>query len=249
MRQAVALDFMFYAYYLLFPSAFFCSIHFSINHFIFPSPNPYHKSNMQPLILAAALMGVTAGFSSVAQQPVGQNLDPASVINPNLVNSEQWKQAVAIMDKTENGPSCPKRALAGLIDSCQSIDTQENYHAHGELSDIKKVHAARLAVCELDGAKVDNADLRACDDLVVQPDDVVSRHNWWQVGRRGLQKPELGPQIDKVQLKKCLEALHSNPQSWISYSNSLSVTHLMCQVSRVEIEKGESARMSEPCQI
>ena len=136
----------------------------------------------------------------------------------------------------KSSPSCNRIAATRLVTSCQSIGGKaaslgtEDYVT---LEHTRSLYAARLAICELNGAGTSTP--APCSPVVVLPPQ-----------KKGLfgsaTKYKLQDNIEDAipqHLGSCLKSLESRPQWWTSYSNSRQNAVVICQASRIENEKEE----------
>lgn len=145
----------------------------------------------------------------------------------------------------ELSPSCNRLAALTLINSCQSLEMSakgsSNAKTKGELilDEVKSEYAVRLAVCELNGAKVNIP--REC--AVFIPSSYACgkfRFRSLFTRQESHSHDELCyPEAAGSQIIQCLRALESRPQSWTSYSNAKQNSVVMCQASRDAIERDE----------
>lgn len=145
----------------------------------------------------------------------------------------------------ELSPSCNHLAALTLINSCQSLEMSakgsSNAKTKGELilDEVKSEYAVRLAVCELNGAKVNIP--REC--AVFIPSSYACgkfRFRSLFTRQESRSHDELCyPEAASSQVIQCLRALESRPQSWTSYSNAKQNAVVMCQASRDAIERDE----------
>ena len=134
-------------------------------------------------------------------------------------------------------PSCNQIAATRLVTSCQSIGGQaaspgsEDYVT---LEHIRSLYAARLAVCELNGAGTSIP--APCSPVAVLPQQKKGLF-----GSTAKYKPQgnVEDAIPQQLLGSCLKSLESRPQWWTSYSNSRQNAVVICQASRIENEKEE----------
>ena len=121
--------------------------------------------------------------------------------------------------------------------SCQELGGKANSdpEVNQKLNMIRSIYAARLAICELEGAST----------LIPQPCIAItaSIRTPSTSGFRFLRKPTSHhldeKKLPKRDLELCLKALESRPQWWTSYSNNRQNAIVICQASRAETEKEE----------
>ena len=134
--------------------------------------------------------------------------------------SKVYSKAVALLVQMQTGPSCRRLAATDLMTDCRSVEGAAA-STLPNLDDVKESYAARLAVCELQRADV----------------EVPSQCNFFS--HLGTESPsKVTARTTNFVLRPCLKSLESKPQWWTSYSNARQETEVMCQASRIEIEKG-----------
>jgi hypothetical protein len=149
-----------------------------------------------------------------------------------------FAEAVQLLEFIKYSPSCNRIAATRLVTSCQSIGGKaENIESdtHVALDHLRSVYAARLAICELNGAGT--ATPQSC-----LPVTVSSQHKKGFFGfSNKYQQPRVHAtdSIPTELLEPCLRSLESRPQWWTSYSNSRQNAMVICQASRIENEKEE----------
>lgn len=154
-------------------------------------------------------------------------------------HNEIFNEAVIILDAMKSSPSCNRVAATRLVESCQSVGGKHTDDAqadeHEALDRIRSMYAARLAICELDGA---GASVPApCLPVTVSPPatpkfrfSFVKKSQVLDSGSDLLPKEVIG---------NCLKALESRPQWWTSYSNNRQNAMVICQATRLEMEREE----------
>jgi len=147
-----------------------------------------------------------------------------------------FSKAAHLLESLTAAPSCTRIAAARLVTSCQSFEgkgtaDQESYEA---LDRIRSVYAARLAICELEGAGASVPS--PCLPVTLSPP--TSKNRFWFLSKRNV--PDTGTDlVPEYLLEQCLKALESRPQWWTSYSNNRQNAMVICQASRLEVEKEE----------
>ena len=163
----------------------------------------------------------------------------AKLHQPPTTRSEAFNQAIAQLELLQKAPSCNRLATATLIDSCQTLESDEQ--ANEELDRIKSTFAARLAVCELITA---HADL---------PPECIPLAPQTRKGRGSLRCLVPGSHCDRshdeasieyssttfARTKQCLQAMEKRPQWWTSYSNARQNGISICHAARAETDKDE----------
>lgn len=136
-----------------------------------------------------------------------------------------------------SSPSCNRVAATRLVTSCQDLGGKGNTDpdTNQALDLIRSVYAARLAICELEGAGA----------VVPQPCIPVTvplptpSNSGFRLFRRFKYMDCDETILPKKDLEQCLRGLESRPQWWTSYSNNRQNAMIICQASRIEAEKEE----------
>lgn len=120
--------------------------------------------------------------------------------------------------------------------SCQEFGGNGNAGSdtHETLDRIRSVYAARLAICELDGAGASVPS--PCLPVTATPSTTKSRFGFtakFKAANNGTDS------VPSELLEQCLRALESRPQWWTSYSNNRQNAMVICQASRMEVEQEE----------
>lgn len=136
----------------------------------------------------------------------------------------------------KSSPSCHRIAATKLVTSCQEIGgkaakTREEYEV---LDRTRSVYAARLAICELEGAGSPTP--TQCLPLTVPPVEAKLGFNFLAKVK---QSDSGATEYPKGVLELCLRTLESRPQWWISYSNNRQNALVICQATKMETEKDE----------
>lgn len=165
----------------------------------------------------------------------------------NIHRPEAFTQALHILTALESAPSCNRLATANLIDSCQSLGSPNNanHHIVFTLDEVKSTFAARLAVCELQGAHA--AIPSQCSTLLPDGRKPESRSLRCLLPKSDCsneKKSDMFSTTTVGELNHCLAALESRPQWWTSYSNARQNAVVMCHAARIEIEKGMNFKSS-----
>lgn len=109
--------------------------------------------------------------------------------------------------------------------------TREGYEV---LDQTRSVYAARLAICELEGAG--SSTPPQCRPLTVATVEAKLRFNFMAKAK---QSDSGATKYPKEVLELCLRTLESRPQWWTSYSNNRQNAMVICQAARTETEKDE----------
>ena len=137
----------------------------------------------------------------------------------------------------KSSPSCNRIAATKLVTSCQSIGGKTDNadtDTHIALDHIRSLYAARLAICELNGAGASTPP--PCLPVTVYPSQKKAFLGFSHSHRKSANVAESVP---TELLGSCLKSLESRPQWWTSYSNSRQNAVVICQASRIEHEKEE----------
>ncbi|KAF2262686.1 hypothetical protein CC78DRAFT_605737 [Lojkania enalia] len=171
------------------------------------------------------------------------NSDLASMLQdtrPSYKQQEILSQALRIVHSMESAPTCNRLAALNLINDCKSLEhagSDAKANSDIVLDEVKSEYAARLAVCELLGAKAQVP--RECTILVPSSQACVKNRFKSFFSR---QEPSIAgefcyPDCTHLQFERCLRALEARPQSWTSYSNARQNAVVMCHASRNAIER------------
>ncbi|RAQ69658.1 nuclear membrane fusion protein Kar5 [Aspergillus flavus] len=136
-----------------------------------------------------------------------------------------------------SSPSCNRIAASRLVKSCQSVRGKINNidpETYRILEHTRALYAARLAICELNGAGTHIPN--ACLPVTFPPPQKKGIFGFSLKS----ETPVNGVDPVPVQLlESCLKSLESRPQWWTSYSNSRQNAFVICQAARTENEKEE----------
>ncbi|KAF2020890.1 hypothetical protein BU24DRAFT_456916 [Aaosphaeria arxii CBS 175.79] len=169
------------------------------------------------------------------------NTDLASVLRTPRQEQEVISEALRIIQHMESAPDCNRLAALSLINDCKSLEDGPNETKRAFpniLDEVKSEYAARLAVCELVGARAKVS--RDC--LILVPSAAAcDEGGLFSFGRRKRSQASAGelcyPKATQAKFESCLKALADNAQSWTSYSNSRQNAVVMCRASRDSIER------------
>ncbi|KAJ5646926.1 hypothetical protein N7490_003298 [Penicillium lividum] len=147
-----------------------------------------------------------------------------------------FSQAVQILDSMNSSPSCHRIAATKLVTSCQQMGGKDpkSRDEYESLDQTRSIYAARLAICELEGAG--SSTPSQCRSLTAPPVDTKSRFLFMAKAKPS----DSGvAEYPKEVLELCLKTLESRPQWWTSYSNNRQNAMVICQAARMETEKDE----------
>lgn len=167
-----------------------------------------------------------------------QGVDLVSFLNFKSNHHDSvFSEALRLLESMKSSPSCNRIAATRLVTSCQSIggkaDDSET-DSHVALDHIKSLYAARLAICELNGAGAPVPS--PCLPVTVSPSQ---KKGLFGFSTKSKSQANMADSISSELLEACLMSLESRPQWWTSYSNSRQNAVVICQASRIEIEKEE----------
>ncbi|EAS35966.3 uncharacterized protein CIMG_01320 [Coccidioides immitis RS] len=136
----------------------------------------------------------------------------------------------------ESSSSCHQRAVTDLVISCQFLEggpNDNNWDSSFHLDQLKSLYAARLAMCELNGAGAATPD-KCVSILSLKQEDGPESYSTQFHAKTRKQQPAI-----PAQLESCLHSLESRPQWWTSYSNNRQNAAVMCQAARINVERDE----------
>ncbi|CAI7576685.1 unnamed protein product [Penicillium crustosum] len=190
------------------------------------------------LALAQLSRASTSQQSVPIIAPKPPNIDAISFLSSRSQDQDSiFNEAVKILDSMKSSPSCNRLAATKLVSSCQTFsDGRDGVQTDSPemLDHLRSVYAARLALCEIDGAGTPMPP--SCLPVTVSPPPQKNRFVF--VGRHRGSDPVSG-EVPKGLLEQCLRTLESRPQWWTSYSNSRQNALVICHASRMETEKEE----------
>ncbi|MCJ1412108.1 hypothetical protein MMC19_006200 [Ptychographa xylographoides] len=153
-------------------------------------------------------------------------VDSATPITlPVIVRSKVFSQALELLSSMQSAPSCNRVATTKLLTACKSIEGPSPT-VESTLDDIRSLYAAQLAVCELQDA---GSQMPPHCSFNLLPESSRSAEDYGE--------------LDANQLRQCLVSLESRPQWWTSYSNNKQNAVVLCQATRVEIEKDDIIKL------
>lgn len=134
------------------------------------------------------------------------------------------------LKRLEDEPLCHRTATQILLNSCQVLDESDSHEYNVQSGRIQRHHveslAASLAICDMEHR------------FVIPPACSCLR---MPALLDAVQDTTMKLEITSEQVGACLEALgqdHSHWNTWLSYRDTAL---LLCQASRIDIEKGASA--------
>ena len=160
--------------------------------------------------------------------------------NTPLRQQVVFTAALNVVQSLEKAPTCNRLAALDLINGCKDLEGHSPKSTSRGLDqlldEVKSEYAARLAVCELLGAKATIP--RHCNILVPTPQACIKSRYRSFLSREELPSDHVCyPDVTHAQFDRCLKSLEDKPQSWTSYSNARQNAVLMCQASRDAVEK------------
>lgn len=174
------------------------------------------------LTLCNDLETVSAGFT------------PGEMLDSKYRKSELYELALMDLKKLGRESTCHQIATKLYMASCQLFQELE---LHGEgsiatregvrLQDYIDSFAISRAICDLETA-------HAVIPHVCEPfrePVLVSVMN---------SKSVQGFEISHEQIGQCMKGLHSDQKSWTSYNSNKESAALLCQASRLDIDKGKT---------
>lgn len=182
------------------------------------------------------LISLTEG-TELSTHYSSNDMDPISFLNSKTQQHDViFTEAVQLLESMKSAPSCNRLAATKLVTSCQSISGKakgfgsDNYVT---LERTRSLYAARLAICELDGA---GASIPAsCSSVAVSS---PQKRSFFDFSGKYKSQNDI-EDIPQHLLELCLKSLESRPQWWTSYSNSRQNALVICQAARIEGEKEE----------
>ncbi|KAF9890198.1 hypothetical protein FE257_006110 [Aspergillus nanangensis] len=136
-----------------------------------------------------------------------------------------------------SSPSCNRIAASKLVATCQSIGGKSDSMDTGTyvmLEHVRSLYAARLAICELNGAGTPTP--TTCLQVTVA---MPRKKGIFGFSSRETHQLNYLDTTTAENLEPCLKSLESRPQWWTSYSNSRQNAVVICQASRIEGEREE----------
>ncbi|OQE46437.1 hypothetical protein PENCOP_c001G06990 [Penicillium coprophilum] len=170
--------------------------------------------------------------------PRAPGIDAISFLSSRSQDQDSiFNEAVKILDSMKSSPSCNRLAATRLVSSCQTF-SDGKHDAQTDSSEtldfLRSIYAARLALCEIDGAGTQMPP--SCLSITVSSPPQKNRFSF--VSRQRSSDPASN-EVPKALLEQCLKTLESRPQWWTSYSNSRQNALVICHASRMETEKEE----------
>ncbi|RAQ50088.1 nuclear membrane fusion protein Kar5 [Aspergillus flavus] len=207
-------------------------------------PHPTIAFPMWMLLLFSLIFSVLCSAESSASDLLIRSnssfveVDLVSFISSkNTQHDVVFKEAVQLLESMRSSPSCNRIAASRLVKSCQSVRGKINNidpETYRILEHTRALYAARLAICELNGAGTHIPN--ACLPVTFPPPQKKGIFGFSLKS----ETPVNGVDPVPVQLlESCLKSLESRPQWWTSYSNSRQNAFVICQAARTENEKEE----------
>ncbi|KAF2739717.1 hypothetical protein EJ04DRAFT_606324 [Polyplosphaeria fusca] len=196
---------------------------------------------MTLFVIFIAVLPVCLGQQHLATgEDADIDADLASALqHTSYKQQELLSQALQIVHSMESAPTCNRLAALNLINDCKSLEqagTDAKSKSETILDEVKSEYAARLAVCEILGAKATVP--RDCTILVPSAQACVKTRFRSFFSRQDTSKKEYCyPESTRPHFERCLRALVGTPQSWTSYSNARQNAVVMCHATRDAIER------------
>lgn len=168
-----------------------------------------------------------------------QDMDIAAFLRANPSQYDPiFSEAIHFLESMKSSPLCHRTATATLVTSCQSIGVKSGSAKEDNsavVDHVKSLYAARLAICELDGAGA-SVPLPCLQVNEVPPE---KRKGLFGFSSKTTSRANNLDCVPTELLESCLKSLESRPQWWTSYSNSRQNAVVICQAARIELEKEE----------
>jgi hypothetical protein len=150
-------------------------------------------------------------------------------------------EALQIIHPIQTGPRCHYHAALNLLNDCKFLETastDSKNDAEANLDQVETVYAARLAVCELQSAYAEIP--TDCKVVMASREACIKKRGPWFSRQENPKDNRLcyPEEPDPNKFNRCMKALFSINQSWMSYSNARQNAVVMCHASRDVIEKG-----------
>ncbi|MCJ1325081.1 hypothetical protein MMC10_001743 [Thelotrema lepadinum] len=142
----------------------------------------------------------------------------SSAIEPH----DYFDEARRRLASMEVSSTCKRAATLRLLDTCENLQTGSQ---DDDLENVQNLYAAHLAICELEGA-ARKIPQQCRLQLPSNPDELARVLN----------------SEGKAHLKACISSLHSQSQSWTSYSNNRRDAYIWCKVMRPGFDQDEYAK-------
>ena len=194
-----------------------------------------HKRKIPRSTLCAATDPVPDDLPALP--PKAPDIDTVSILRSQKQHQDNiFNEAVQLLDSMKTSPSCNRVAATRLVASCQSFTDGKGTQLNDpeSLDVLRSAYAARLALCEIDGAGTTIPP--SCLAVTVSPPP--QKHRFGFVNRHRI-PDTTSDEVSREILEGCLKTLESRPQWWTSYSNSRQNALIICQASRMETEKEE----------
>lgn len=167
-----------------------------------------------------------------------EEIDLVSFLNSKSQQHDAiFNEALQLLESMRSSPSCNRIAATRLVTSCQSIGGKADgieTDTNVALDHVKSLYAARLAICELNGAGASVPP--PCLPVTVSP---PQKKGLFGFSTKVKTQISMADSMPTGLLESCLKSLESRPQWWTSYSNSRQNAVVICQAARIEIEKEE----------
>ncbi|OQD81022.1 hypothetical protein PENANT_c030G10807 [Penicillium antarcticum] len=194
---------------------------------------------MKVALISQLLFYVTAPLVSASEvRSSYKDIDVISLLGSRARNQDTvFKEAIDLLESLKSSPSCSRVAATRLVVSCQAFGgDKDRTHADSPntMDFLRSVYAARLAICEIEGAGTTVP--QSCLPVTVPTAPQKGRFGF---ASRHKSSDNAADEMPREILEQCLRTLESRPQWWTSYSNSRQNALTICQASRIETEKDE----------
>ncbi|KAH1694510.1 hypothetical protein KXX24_002414 [Aspergillus fumigatus] len=190
------------------------------------------------LMLSPAFAGKLPTGTLVPSHDAPAEIDLVSFLQSKTQQHDAiFTEAVQLLESMKSSPSCNRVAASRLVASCQSIGGTTDHTEQSTyltLEHVRSLYAARLAVCELDGAGASIPP--PCLPVTLE---APRKKGFFGFSSNHKSTTITADSMPTEILESCLRSLESRPQWWTSYSNSRQNAMVICQATRLETEKEE----------
>ncbi|KAF4229579.1 hypothetical protein CNMCM6805_001255 [Aspergillus fumigatiaffinis] len=190
------------------------------------------------LLILSPVAGKALTGTSVPAHDASAETDLVSFLQSKTQQHDAiFTEAVQLLESMKSSPSCNRIAASRLVASCQSIGGTTDHtepNTYLALEHVRSLYAARLAVCELDGAGASIPP--PCLPVTLM---APRKKGFFGFSSNHKSTTTTADSMPTEVLESCLRSLESRPQWWTSYSNSRQNAMVICQATRLETEKEE----------